>query len=170
MAATAKKQRPNPAALDAICKASVIRVTEKTGRSVCNRSIASSPSQVNSSRHFKEILLKRFIGYAAILTLLSIPAFAAKNSETITISQPVTVGTTQIPAADYKVTWNEAGSNGQVTLAHGKSVFTLPAKVVAQKHSVPSVLTDSRDGGKILVGLDLSKVSVEFTPAPSSGQ
>ena len=114
--------------------------------------------------------MKRFLGYAAILALVSVPAFAAKNSENVTLSHPVTVGTTQIPAADYKVTWNETGSNAQVTLTHGKSVFTLPAKVVEQKHDIVSVQTDSKDGANVLQGINLSKVSVVFTSSPSSGQ
>jgi hypothetical protein len=105
-----------------------------------------------------------------MLALVSAPAFAAKNSESITIKQPVTVGTTQLPAAEYKVTWNEIGSNAQVTLTHGKSVVTLPAKVVEQKNSVQTLLTDKKDGAIILMGLDLSKVTVEFTSSPNSGQ
>lgn len=114
--------------------------------------------------------MKRFIGYAAILALLSIPAFAAKNSETVKISQAVKVGTTQIPAAEYKVTWNETGSNSQVTLVHGKQVFTLPAKVVAQKNGVTSIRTNAKDGATVLVGIDFGKVSVDFTPATASGE
>jgi len=114
--------------------------------------------------------MKRFIGYAAILALVSAPAFAAKNSGNITITHDVTVGTTQIPAADYKVTWSETGSNAQITLTHGKSVVTLPAKVVEQKHNINSIRTDSKGGSTVLLGLDLNNVSVEFTPSPSSGQ
>src|SRR5215472_348917 len=98
-----------------------------------------------------------------MLAVLSGSAFAAKNSENVTISQAVKVGTTQIPAAEYKVTWTEDGSNGQVTLAHGKSVFTLPAKFVAQKNNVTSVHTDSKDGATVLIGINLKNVSVEFT-------
>ena len=59
---------------------------------------------------YEENHMKRFLGYAAVLALLSAPAFAAKNSETINISEPVTVGATQLPAADYKVTWTGTGS------------------------------------------------------------
>jgi hypothetical protein len=115
--------------------------------------------------------MKRFIGYAAMLALVSAPAFAAKNSENIKIDHPVTVGTTQLPAAEYKVTWNEIGSNAQVTLAHGKSVVTLPAKVVEQKHFTVSLQTDEDKGGaSLLLGINLSKVTVEFTSSPSSGQ
>jgi hypothetical protein len=114
--------------------------------------------------------MKRFLGYAAILALLSAPAFAAKNSDTISISQPVTVGSTQLPAAEYKVTWTGTGSNAQVTLAHGKSTVTVPAKIVEQKNNMNSVLTQSKDGANILQGINLNKVSVTFTSAPSSGQ
>lgn len=114
--------------------------------------------------------MKRFLGYAAMLALLSVPAFAAKNSENITISQPVTVGTTQVPAANYKVTWTNTGSNAQVTLTHGKSVITLPAKIVEQKNNLSSVLTQTKDGANILEGINLSNVTVTFTSAPSSGQ
>ncbi len=114
--------------------------------------------------------MKRFLGYAAMLALLSAPAFAAKNSENITISQPVTVGSTQVPAANYKVAWTAVGSNAQVTLTHGKSVITLPAKVVEQKNNMSSILTQSKDGVNILEGINLNNVTVTFTSATSSGQ
>jgi hypothetical protein len=114
--------------------------------------------------------MKRFIGFAALLALVSVPAFAAKNSENITIGHPVTVGSTQLPAAEYKVTWTETGSNAQVTLTHGKSVVTLPAKVVEQKHNNNSIRTDDKGGASILLGIDLSKVSVDFASSTSSGQ
>jgi hypothetical protein len=105
-----------------------------------------------------------------MLALVSAPAFAAKNTEKINIGHPVTVGTTQLPAAEYKVTWNGIGSNAQVTLTHGNSVVTLPATVVEQKHNINTVRTDDKGPASILLGIDLSKVSVEFTSSPSSGQ
>ena len=114
--------------------------------------------------------MKRFLGYAAMLALLAAPAFAAKNSDSITISQPVTVGSTKLPAADYKVSWTGTGSSAQVTLANGKSSVTLPAKVVDQKNSYNSVLTQSKDGANILQGINLNKVTVTFTSSPASGQ
>ena len=114
--------------------------------------------------------MKRFLGYAAMLALLSAPAFAAKNSDTITFSQPVTVGTTKLPAANYKVSWTGTGSSAQVTLVSGKSAVTLPAKVVEQKNNVNSVLTQSKDGANVLEGINLNKVTVTFTSAPASGQ
>lgn len=114
--------------------------------------------------------MKRFLGYAAMLALVSAPAFAAKNSENITISQPVTVGTTQLPAADYKVSWTGTGNSAQVTLVHGKSVVTVPAKLVEQKNNVNSVLTESKSGSNVLESINLKQVTLVFTSSPSSGQ
>jgi hypothetical protein len=114
--------------------------------------------------------MKRLLGYAAMLALVSAPAFAAKNSDKITLSQPVTIGTTKLPAADYKVTWTGTGSSAQVTLANSKSTVTLPAKVVDQKNNVNSVLTNTKDGVSILEGINLNKVTVVFTPSTNSGQ
>src|SRR3974377_1235130 len=98
------------------------------------------PFQINQFKIFSRrlIKLKRFIGFAALLALISAPAFAASGSEKFTLVSPVTVGTTKLPATDYKVTWNATGADAQVTLTHGKSVVTLPAKVVEQKHDVTS--------------------------------
>lgn len=114
--------------------------------------------------------MKRFLGYAAILVLLSAPAFAEKNSSTVRLSEPVTVGTTQLPAADYKVTWTGTGSSAQVTLAHGKSTVTVPAKVVDQKNSVTSVLTSTKSGAAVLQSINLDKVTLVLTSTPDSGQ
>jgi hypothetical protein len=114
--------------------------------------------------------MKRFVGYAVVLALLSAPAFAAKNSSTVIIPQAVTVGTTQLPAAQYKVTWTGTGSSAQVTLANGKSTVTIPAKVVDQKNAVSSVLTETKGGSTVLEGINLDKVTLMFTSAPNSGQ
>ncbi|HKF48212.1 MAG TPA: hypothetical protein VKB38_12700 [Terracidiphilus sp.] len=114
--------------------------------------------------------MKRFLLCAAMLALVSASAFAAKNSDKITIGRTVTVGTTQLPAADYKVTWSGTGSDAQVTLTHGKSVVTLPAKVTEHKNNVNSLVLVDKDGSTSLIGMDLGNVTVEFTPSPSSGQ
>ena len=117
--------------------------------------------------------MKRFLGYAAILVLLSAPAFAAKNSSTITINQAVTVGTTQLPAAEYRISWTGTGSNAQVTFENVKDVkstVTVPAKVVDQKNAVNSVLTSTKGGTNVLEGINLNKVTLVLTSTPASGQ
>jgi opacity protein-like surface antigen len=119
---------------------------------------------------YEENHMKRFLGYAAMLALLSAPAFAAKNSDNVTLSQSVTIGNTQLPAADYRVTWTGTGSAVQVTLTHGKSTVTVPAKLVDQKNGVTSVLTATKDGANVLEGINLNKVSLVFSSSPNSGQ
>ena len=114
--------------------------------------------------------MKRFLGYAAMLALLSAPAFAAKNSEKVTISEPVTVGATQLQPAQYNVTWTGTGSNAQVTLSHDKQIVTVPAKVVDQKNNPTSIQTESKNGTNVLQGINLTKVTLVFSSSPHSGQ
>lgn len=114
--------------------------------------------------------MKRLFAYIAVLALAAAPAFAAKNAEKVNISAPVTVGTTQLPAATYKVTWTATGNNAQVTFDNGKSVVTLPAKLVDQKNQQNSVITQAKGGATILEGINLKTVTLTFTASPSSGQ
>ena len=114
--------------------------------------------------------MKRFVSAAIIFACLSAPAFAAKNSETLNIAEPVTVGTTQLAPADYKVTWTGTGANAQVTLAHGKTVVTVPAKVVDEKNNQNAVLTDSKGGTNTMKAIYFNHVSLILDSNTSSGQ
>jgi len=69
--------------------------------------------------------MKRLSTYALMLALAAAPSFAAKNSQSLNFATPVKIGANEIPAGDYKVTWNGTGDNVQVTIAeNGKSVET----------------------------------------------
>jgi hypothetical protein len=114
--------------------------------------------------------MKRIFGFALMLALLSIPALAAKNSQSLNIMDTVTVGNTQLPAAEYKVTWTATGDNAQVTLTHGKTTVTVPAKIVAEKHDFAGILTNSQGGSSVLEAIRLSNVSLVLTAAPHAGQ
>src|ERR1035437_4208729 len=114
--------------------------------------------------------MKRFFGFALMVALLSIPAFAAKNSDTITISDNVTVGSTLLPPATYKVTWTNTGSDAQVTFVHGKTTVTFPAKLADQKNGANSILTDSKSGTSVLHAIYLNKVTLTVAGTPASGQ
>ena len=58
------------------------------------------------------------------------------GSGTVRLDSAVKVGTTELPAGSYKVTWTGTGDNAQVTLKQGKySKSPLPAQVVDAKHS-----------------------------------
>jgi hypothetical protein len=114
--------------------------------------------------------MKRFFGIAIVLVLLSVPAFAAK-SETVNFSGTVKVGTVQLPAGQYKVTWTPNGSDAQVTLAQGKKILvTVTAKVVEQKHNLNGVTTNTLGGVEVLQTIQLDRVSLVLESSPASGQ
>lgn len=114
--------------------------------------------------------MKRFFGFAIMVALLSIPALAAKNSDSITISDNVTVGSTLLPPATYKVTWTNTGSDAQVTFVHGKTTVTFPAKLADQKNGANSILTDTKSGTSVLQAIYLNKVTLTVAGTPASGQ
>jgi hypothetical protein len=123
-------------------------------------------------RQTRRYTLKRFFGYAVIFASLSISALAAKNSETVRISTPVKVGTTQLAAGEYKVSWTGTGSSVQVTIARsGKTAVTVPAKAVESKNGHTAVLTDSASGANVLQSIELDNVTLQIAgEGASSGQ
>jgi hypothetical protein len=123
------------------------------------------------STAFEELQMKRFFGSALLLVLVSVPAFAGKNSQTISLSENVKVGSTQIPAGDYKVTWTGSGSDAQVTLAQGGKTFvTVPAKVVEEKHNLSGFTVNTKDGVDRLDTIELNNFSLLLEAASTSGQ
>jgi hypothetical protein len=115
--------------------------------------------------------MKRFLGYALILGSLSIPAFAGKNTETVNLAQDVKVGTTQLAAGDYKVTWTGTGSAVQVTLVQkGKAPVTVAAKIVDAKNGHVGVVTDSANGTTVLQSIELNKFNLVLTGATAQGE
>lgn len=115
--------------------------------------------------------MKRFFGFAILLASLSVPAFAAKNSQSISINDPVTVGATQLPAGNYTVSWTGTGSNAQVTIAQkGKASVTVPAKVVEAKNGHVALLTNTVNGSAVLETIQLNNLSLVLTGATSAGE
>lgn len=114
--------------------------------------------------------MKRLFGSALMLALAAAPAFAAKNSQSVNIAQSVQVGSTQIPAGDLKVTWTGAGDNVQVTLAENGKSFTVPAKLVEEKHSHKGYTVSRTNGADQLQSIQLSNVSLQFESPSASGQ
>jgi hypothetical protein len=122
-------------------------------------------------RAFEEIQMKRFLGFALILAMFAAPAFASKNSQTVSLPGTVKVGSTQLPAGDYKVTWTGSGPSVQVTLGqHGKAIVTVPATVVEEKHGYNAVTIDTQGGVDVLQTIQLNSISLVLEAAPHSGQ
>lgn len=115
--------------------------------------------------------MKRAFGYAIVLACLSIPAFAAKNSQSVTINAPVKVGATQLPAGDYKVSWTGTGPAVQVTFEQkGKTAVTVPAKAVEQKNGHVATLTDQVNGVNVLESIQLNNVTLNLSGASAAGE
>lgn len=108
---------------------------------------------------------------ALFLASLSIPAFASKNSQTVTFPEAVKVGSKQLPAGDYKVTWTGAGSAAQITIAQkrGPSV-TAPGKVVEIKNGHTAVLTNHVGDANVLQSIELDNLSLVLTAAGATGE
>ncbi len=115
--------------------------------------------------------MKRIFGFALILASLSVPALAAKNSQSVTFVSPVKVGATQLPAGDYKISWTGAGPSVQVTIADkSKNTVTVPAKLVDAKNGHVAVLTNSVGGVSVLETIQLDKLSLVIGSATAAGE
>lgn len=119
--------------------------------------------------------MKRFLAFAIFLVSFSAFAFAAaKNTQSVNLPENVTVGSAQLPAGDYKLSWTGTGSTVQVTLEQ-KGVkkpitTTVPAKLVDQKRPVNSLVIDHKDGANKLQVLQFTKFSLLFADTPAQGQ
>ena len=115
--------------------------------------------------------MKRFFGYALIVASLSLPAFAAKNSQDVTLNAPVKVGTTQLPAGNYKVTWTGTGSAVQVTIEQkGKASVTVPAKATEEKNGHVALVTNTVGGTDVLESIQLNNLTLNIAGATGSGE
>ena len=114
--------------------------------------------------------MKRFFGIALTLALFAAPAFASTKPQTVNIPKNVQVGSTQLPAGDYKLTMTGSGSSVQVTLTQNeKAVVTFSAKTVAGKYE-PGIETMTDGGVTVLETIQLRTVSLVLENASHSGQ
>jgi len=105
--------------------------------------------------------MKRFFGFALMLVLLSAPAFASGNSQTVNLSGAVTLGSTQLAAGDCKVTWTGAGPDVQVTITQkGNTSVTVPAKLLKAKNGHKAITTDTKGGVDILQTIELDNLTL----------
>ncbi len=118
--------------------------------------------------------MKRILGCALILGLLSVPGFAASNSKTVNLPENLTVGTTQLPAGDYKVSWTGSGPTVQVSFeqkgAYHPLTATVPAKLVEVQHGQTGLTIDNKGGVSTLEAIQLNKINLVLGDAPAQGQ
>lgn len=122
------------------------------------------------SEAFKEIHMKRILGFALALSLSAIPALANDRSQTVHLTDAVKVGSTQLAPGTCKVTWTGEGANVEVTLTqNGKVVATVPAKVVEAKNGHIALATNKVNGAEVLQVIELNKINLVLQSAPTTG-
>jgi hypothetical protein len=98
----------------------------------------------------------------------SIPGFAGNVSSTsVHLATPTQVGSSNLPAGDYKLTWTDPSSpdtGTQVNFVQGKKVIaTVPAKLVRANNNADSVETDNPPhSATILQEIHLAHVNLSF--------
>ena len=115
--------------------------------------------------------MKQLAAFASMLVLLAAPAFGAGSKpQNVVIPQAVQIGSTQVPAGNYKLAYTGTG-NVQVTLTQaGKTVLTFPPKEIDKNTVNPGVDLITNGAVTNLQAIHLSKVSFELSSAPQSGQ
>lgn len=107
----------------------------------------------------------------ALFALLVTPLFARTYS--VTIPQVLTVGSIQVPAGNYKLSWEGAGPAVKVTLVHsGASPIVLNAKLVTEKSPFldPSVVTTQKNGALVLEEIQLKSNTLIFEDSETAGK
>ena len=95
--------------------------------------------------------MKSLASLLVLFTIVSGAAFAADSgSGKIHLGSAVKVGSTELPAGDYKVTWTGSGDNAQVTLKQGKTAATTTARLLDVRRNNDGVGTKTENGSAVL--------------------
>ncbi len=109
--------------------------------------------------------MKSILKFAFVSALLVAPLFAAKTTS-VTISQAVSVGSTQIAPGDYKVSWEGSGPAVKVSLSKsGSAPIVLDGQLSAGQKGAGGVLVGNENGVRVLQEIDLSNATLVFGPA-----
>jgi hypothetical protein len=114
--------------------------------------------------------MKRFFVSIMMVALLSAPAFAGKNSQTVAVTSTVKVGSTTLVPGDYNLTWTGSGPDVQVTFALGKKlIVTLPAKLAEERNKNDGELDiDSNAGVSVLRAIRTRNMTLLFSDSTAS--
>jgi hypothetical protein len=115
--------------------------------------------------------MKRIFGFLTILFLISMPAFAAKNSADVTFGKAIKVGSTQVPAGRYKISWTGTDSDAKLTISQsGKTITTVPARIEAHKNGYVGNNTTVINGVEVLQTIQLNNLNLVLTSPTSVGE
>jgi hypothetical protein len=114
--------------------------------------------------------MKRFSTLLILATLVSVAAFAAESgSGKIHLTNSVKVGSTELPAGDYKVTWSGSADKAQVTLTQGKNVATTTARIEAAHQNNDSVIVTEQNGSRTLNEIQVHGTTLVLQNGQSTG-
>jgi hypothetical protein len=112
--------------------------------------------------------MKRFAGLIILLTIVAAGAVAADGgSGKVRFDSAVKVGSTELPAGEYKVTWTGTGDNTQVTLTQGKTKVTAAAKLSEVRRNQDAFATKSENGSRVLTEIPFHDETLVLHAAPS---
>lgn len=119
-------------------------------------------------------MTRKLVVLSVLLFTLALASYAAeKNSQNITFYDSVKVGSTTLPAGDYKVVWDGTGDNVQVSFLQGKkTVATAPAKLVSTTSSVGKAVSTraESDNSRVVTEIAFKKQALRFDEsAPAAG-
>jgi len=87
----------------------------------------------------------RTLTFIALLFVLPVASFAAKNSKEVTFADVTKVGTTDVQPGTYRVEWNGAGPEVKVDFWQSKKlVATTSAKLVNSRSEFDSAIQTRR--------------------------
>jgi hypothetical protein len=110
--------------------------------------------------------MKRFSSLLILSTLLAVAAVAADNgSGRVRLDSAVKVGSTELPAGDYKVTWTGSGDHAQVNLTQGKTSATTTAQVVEVRRNTDAFATKNENGSRVLTEIQFRNTTLVLHPA-----
>jgi hypothetical protein len=108
----------------------------------------------------------RIASLMILLTMVTAAAFAADSgSGRIRLDSAVKVGSTELPAGEYKVTWTGTGDNAQVTLTQGKSKATATAQVKEVRRNVDAFATKNENGSRVLTEIQFRDTTLVLPEA-----
>jgi hypothetical protein len=112
--------------------------------------------------------MKRFLILLTLFTMTSLAVFAADGgSGKVLLDSAVKVGSTELPAGEYKVTWTGSGENAQVTLKQGKTTATTTAQVVDVRRNNDAFATKTENGTRVLTQIQFHDKTLVLHDAPS---
>ena len=116
--------------------------------------------------------MKHAARLAIVIAVLSVPGFAMnRDSAKVKFVTPVRIGSSGLPAGEYKTTWTGAGPEVQVSFAQGKKVIaTLSAKLTEANNEATTsrtpngveVVTSQEGNTTVLQELRLPHLNLSF--------